>query len=225
MPTGTIWDQIPVIGYRLNMEWREAAPPPRTPGPIYNFRRGYEVAKAGRHENAEQFAALQSYLRLTGRRTLTALSEVTGYNETTLCGWSKRWQWEKRVAAFEKDQLAIAYREVDKRKRDAHKNAINEFRNSSERQARMMSRVSEDLIRLLGKRIEKAEENKEEIPLHMVSGLIRAAAGISEQARQSWGHALGVGELLEVVENEVERVRVEELQEESSDPYYFEVEE
>lgn len=214
-----------MIGYPVNMEWREATPPPRTPGPIYNFRRGYEVAKAGRHENAEQFAAFQSYLRLPSKRTLSELSSVTGHNEATLSGWSRRWQWEKRTAAFEKDQLAIAYREVDKQKRDAHKHAISEFRNSSERQARMMSRVSEDLIRLLGKRIEKAEQNEEEIPLHMVSGLIRAAAGISEQARQSWGHALGVGELLEVVENEVEKVRVEELNEDSSDPYYFEVEE
>jgi hypothetical protein len=149
---------------------------------------------------------------------------VTGHTLSSLSGWAKKWNWEKRTSAWQQDQVAITYRQVDKLKREAHKEAIAEFRNSSERQARMMARVSEDLVRVLGKRIAAAEEREEEIPLSMVSGLLRAAASISEQSRQSWGHALGVNELLEVVETEVEKVRVEEVGQES-DPYDFEIDE
>lgn len=205
------------------MEWREAEKPAQTPGPIYSFRRGYTVSEAGRHENAAQFTAFQIYMRLPGR-SFREVAELTGHSIMSICAWAKKWNWEKRVAQYEKDQLAITYRQVDKMKRESHRQAIEEFRNASERQARMMSRVSEDLIRILGKRIDKAEKDEEHIPLKMVSGLLRAAAGISEQARQSWGHALGVNELLEVVETEVEKVRVEELAEEE-DPYEFEIEE
>jgi hypothetical protein len=121
--------------------------------------------------------------------------------------------------------MALAYRDVDKLKREAHKRAIEEFRDTSERQARIMSRVSEDLVRILGKRIEQAEKNNETIPMHMVSGLLRAAAGLNDQSRQAWGHALGVNELLEVVETEIEKVRVEELEDAGQDPYEFQIEE
>jgi hypothetical protein len=140
-----------------------------------------------------------------------------------LTRWADKFNWERRAAAWHKDELSITLRQADKLKRDSHKEAIAEFRNSSERQARMMSRVSEDLVRVLGKRIAKAEENQEEIPLHMVGGLLKAAASINEQSRQAWGNALGVNELLEVVEAEVEKVRVEDVV--VWDPYDFEIDE
>lgn len=87
-----------------------------------------------------------------------------------------------------------------------------------------MSRVSEDLVRILGKRIAKIEEGDgEQIPMHQISGLLRAATGLAEQSRESWGNALGINELLDVVDAEVEKVRVEEITEE--DPYEFEIDE
>lgn len=206
----------------MSSEWKEAKPPKGDPGPIYNFRRGYKTREAGRHESADQYTAFQQFLRLGGIRSFTELSRITGRKVETLTRWADKFQWERRAAAWHKDQMAITWREADKLKRDAHKMAIVDFRNSSERQARMMSRVSEDLVRLLGKRIQKAEEEGEEIPMYQVSGLLRAAASIGEQARQSWGNALGVTELLDVVEAEVEKVRIEEV--EVGDPYDFEIE-
>ena len=205
------------------MEWREAQPPPKTPGPIYNFRRGYKVNRAGRHETAEQHACLQQYLRLKGLRSYSELSRITGHKIETLTKWADKFNWERRAAAWHKDELSLTLRQADKLKRDAHKEAIAEFRNASERQARIMSRVSEDLVRVLGKRIAQAEEEGEEIPMHMVGGLLRAAATINEQSRQAWGNALGVNELLDVVEAEVEKVRVEEV--EFGDPYDFAIDE
>lgn len=207
----------------MSAEWREMTPPPRTPGPIYGFRRGYKVHKVGRHETAEQHSCLQQYLRLKGLRSFGELSRITGHKIETLTKWAEKYNWENRAAAWHKDELSITLQQADKLKRDAHMEAISEFRNSSERQARIMSRVSEDLVKVLGRRIAQAEETGEEIPIHMVGGLLRAAATINEQSRQAWGNALGVGELLEVVEAEVEKVRVEEVG--LGDPYEFEVDE
>ena len=178
---------------------------------------------AGRHETAEQHACLQQYLRLKGLRSYSELSRITGHKIETLTKWADKFNWERRAAAWHKDELSLTLRQADKLKRDAHKEAIAEFRNASERQARIMSRVSEDLVRVLGKRIAQAEEEGEEIPMHMVGGLLRAAATINEQSRQAWGNALGVNELLDVVEAEVEKVRVEEV--EFGDPYDFAIDE
>ena len=49
------------------------------------------------------------------------------------------------------------------------------------------------------------------MPLPLVSGLLRAAANISEQSRQSWANALGINEMLDMVEAEMEKVSVEEV--------------
>jgi hypothetical protein len=141
-----------------------------------------------------------------------------------MSGWAKRFNWEERVAAWSKDQMAITLRQSSKIDRDAHRAAIAEFRQNSERQARLMSRVSEDLVRILGKRIAQIEEGDgEKIPLHQVGGLLRAATSLAEQSRESWGNALGINELLDVVDTEIEKVRVEEVTQE--DPYEFEIDE
>jgi hypothetical protein len=47
----------------------------------------------------------------------------------------------------------------------------------------------------------------------LVSGLMRAAANISEQGRQAWATSLGVTELMQVVESELEQVNVEDVTE------------
>lgn len=206
-----------------SVEWKEAKPPRGEPGPIYGFRRGYRVASAGRHETADQFAAFQQYLRLSGNRTFTDLASITGHTVASLSKWCAKFNWEIRAARWDKDQFAMIWSEADKLRRNAHREAIVEFRDSAERQARMMSRVSEDLVKVLGKRIEKAATNNEEIPMHMVGGLMRAAASINEQSRQAWASSLGVNELLSVVETEIEKVRVEEL--DAGDPYEVPIEE
>lgn len=205
------------------MEWKEARPPKGDPGPIWGFRRGYKVRDAGRHENAEQFSCFQQYMKMSGNRSFTELARLTNHSVPALSKWAEKFQWERRVAAWQKDQMALAWREADKLDRNAHREAIAEFRMTSERQARMMSRVSEDLVRVLGKRIAQAEEKGEEIPMHMVGGLLRAASALNEQSREAWGNALGVNELLDVVEAEVEKVRIEEV--ELGDPYDFEIDE
>lgn len=151
------------------------------------------------------------------------LSAITGSSQMALSSWARRFKWEHRIASSVKRNMAMALRESDKVDRDAHREAITEFRRNSERQARLMSRVSEDLVRVLGKRIADAEENSEAIPLHMVSGLLRAAASLAEQSRESWGNALGITELLDVVDAEVEKVRIEEVSNEN--PYEFEIDE
>lgn len=192
-------------------EWREARPPKGEPGPIFNFRKGYNVNKAGIHESSDQYGCFQKYLFLQGGREYSELSNITGRSESTLSKWANQFNWDIRAAEWDKRQMAVVWKEVDKFQRNSHKDAIIEFRESSEKQARMMARVSEDLLRVLGKRIAKAEEDGEDVPMALVSGLLRAAASISEQSRQSWANALGINEMLDMVETEMERVSIEEV--------------
>lgn len=192
-------------------DWPEAQPIKGEAGPIYGFRRGYRVKDAGKHESADQFGCFQKFLLLQGGRAFTELESITGHSTSALSRWATTYNWQKRAAAYDKDQLAIVWKEAEKFQKNTHRDAIVEFRESSERQARMMARVSEDLLRVLGKRIAKAEDEGEEVPMALVSGLLRAAANISEQSRQSWANSLGINEMLEMVDTEMAKAHVEDV--------------
>lgn len=194
-----------------NNSWPESKPIRGDAGPIYGFRRGYRVKDVGKHENADQYSCFQKFLLLQGTRNFKALETVTNHASITLANWAEMFNWQRRAAAYDKEQMALVWKEAEKFQKNNHREAIVEFRESSERQAKMMARVSEDLLRVLGNRIAKAEEEGEEVPMALVSGLLRAAANISEQSRQSWANSLGINEMLEMVDAEMNKANVEDV--------------
>ena len=69
----------------------------------------------------------------------------------------------------------------------------------------------------------EAEANNEKIPMNLIASMLKASASVSEQSRQHWGTSLGVNEMLEAVESEIQKVSVAEIDE--ADPYDIPVEE
>ena len=197
----------------MTAEWKEWKPEAKRDDRIWEFQRGYKVREAGRHENAEQFRAFQFYLNSGGSRTYVATAAFMGVSDPTIENWAKKYFWEKRAASWDKKQLALTFKEANKIERSKHRQAIQEFRQANEEQAKLMMDVSSDLMNIIQKRIIKAEAEGEDIPMGMVSGLMRAAANISDSGRQAWATSLGVTELRQVVDQELEEVQVEVMEE------------
>ena len=198
--------------------WKEAKAE-IAPGPIWSYTRGYKVNEAGIHENEEQFRAFQFYLNSSSARTLEATAEFIGRTPDTIGNWAKKYNWDRRCAAYDKKQMAITFKQANKLERQNQRKAIQEFRQANEEQARQMMEVSSDLMSIIQSRIAKAQSEGEDIPMALVSGLMRAAANISDSGRQSWATALGVGQLMEVVDQELEEVQVEVLDESNDEAY------
>lgn len=167
--------------------------------------------KFGKHENAEQFRAFQEYMRMGPQRSYQAVSELTGKSVDSVKNLAKKYQWEKRAAQWDKEQVAMVWKDADKIREQKHKKSIMEFRDASERQARMMMEVSEDLLGVLTNRVKQATQSGEDVPLALVAGLLRATANITEQSRQAWAASLGVEDMLQLVESELEKVDVVEI--------------
>ena len=147
-----------------------------------------------------------------GQRDYDAVAEFAHVDPKTIKHWAKKYNWEKRAAQWDKEQVALTWKDAEKIREQKHKRSIVEFRDASERQARMMMEISEDLLGVLTKRVKDAQDSGEEVPLPLVSGLLRATANITEQSRQAWASALGVEDMLQLVEQELERVQVEEIE-------------
>ena len=191
--------------------WKEWKPDKPRDHRIWEYKRGYKVNDVGRHESSEQFRAFQFYLNSGGNRSVPATANLAEVAENTIYNWMNKYNWEKRAAAWDKQQLTMTFKEANKTERSKHRKAIQEFRQANEDQAKLMMDVSEDLMKIIQKRILKAEAEGEDIPMGLVSGLMRAAANISESGRQAWATSLGVTELMQVVDQELEEVQVEVL--------------
>ena len=198
-------------------EFKEWKPQLKRGPAIWEFQRGYKVNDVGIHENNTQFSAFQAFL--SGVRTYEGCSEATGHSSETISKWAKKYRWDKRCAAWDQRQMALAMKESNKIERRRQRQSIEEYRKANEDQARMMMDVSGDLMNIIQKRIIKAEAEGEDIPMGLLSGLMRAAANISDSGRQSWATALGVGQLMEVVDQELEEVQVEVLEDEVDEAY------
>jgi hypothetical protein len=199
--------------------WKEYKREVKRDRNIWEFQRGYRVNDAGRHENAEQFRGFQYYINAPGSRTYVGVADLMDKHENQIAVWAKRYNWERRAAAWDKKQVAITFKEANKIERRRQRESIEEYRKANEDQAKMMMEVSGDLMNIIQKRLIRAEAEQENIPLGLISGLMRAAANISDSGRQSWATALGVGQLMEVVDTELEEVQVQVLEESEDEAY------
>lgn len=204
-------------------EFKEWKPEVKRDRKIWEFQRGYHVYAAGKHESNDQYNAFQAFLH--GKRNWTAVSEETGHSEAAISKWAKKYEWERRAASWDTKEMAITMREANKLERKRQRDSIEEYRKANEDQAKMMMETSADLMNIIQKRILKAEAEGEDIPMGLISGLMRAAANISDSGRQSWATALGVGQLMQVVDQELEEVQVEILDESEDEAYDIPVEE
>lgn len=198
-------------------EFREWKPEVKRDRNIWEFQRGYHVYAAGQHESNDQYNAFQLYLH--GKRSFQAVADENHSKHETISKWAKKYNWEKRAASWDTKQMALAVREANKIERKRQRDSIEEYRKANEEQAKMMMETSADLMAIIQKRIIKAEAEGENIPMGLISGLMRAAANISDSGRQSWATALGVGQLMAVVDQELEEVQVEIMDEEVDEAY------
>jgi len=174
--------------------------------------------KWSRHESSDQYAAFQQYLRMPKPRNATKLAELLDMVPSTVFRWSKLYNWEERAAAWDKTQIQLAHKDSTSIQRKRHREAIQEYRDAAERQAKDMMSVSQDLTAILAQRIKRAEDMGEEIPMNLVAGLLRATDNISEQGRQAWASAIGVDQLMEVVEIELQNAERQKEQD-ALDPH------
>ena len=190
------------------------------PGPIWAFTRGYRVRDAGRHENQEQYRAFMHYLNCGKHRDLTSTAGYAEVTPSTINNWAKKYAWDRRVAAYDRKEMALVFEESQKLERQRQRKAIDDFRKTNEDQARDMMNVSSDIVRIIQKRLMQAEKEGEAIPMGLVSGLLRAASNMSDSGRQAWATSLGVGQLMEVVDTELEEVQVDIIDGEETDEAY-----
>ena len=87
--------------------WKEVKAKRAHDGRIWEYQRGYRVQQAGRHEDEKGFRAFQFYLNSGAARSLAGTAEACGNSAGTVAKWYDTYNWGKRCAAYDKQQMAI----------------------------------------------------------------------------------------------------------------------
>ena len=93
-----------------------------------------------------------------GQRAYDAVADFAKVDPQTIKNWAKKYKWEKRAAQWDKEQVALTWQDAEKIREQHHKKSIVEFRDASERQARMMMEISEDLLGVIDKARQRCTE-------------------------------------------------------------------
>ena len=148
-------------------------------------------------EPAADYAALLQYRDLGPGRSLRQAAVITGLSQSTLRRLVKRWDWERRLEAYDDSFLARAAEVGAEAEQVRHRAQLLAFRDAQHRRAEQLSDVAERLLELV------VESTRSHLaagtllqPAQLGAGLTAAARAL-EASGSTAATALGVEELLQ----------------------------
>ena len=148
-------------------------------------------------EPAADYAALLQYRDLGPGRSLRQAAVITGLSQSTLRRLAKRWDWERRLEAYDDSFLARAAEVGAEAEQVRHRAQLLAFRDAQHRRAEQLSDVAERLLELV------VESTRSHLaagtllqPAQLGAGLTAAARAL-EASGSTAATALGVEELLQ----------------------------
>ena len=150
-------------------------------------------------EPAADYAALLQHRDLGPGRSLSQAAVVTGLSESTLRRMAKRWDWVRRLEAYDLTSLRRIAAAGAEAAEDSHRNQLLAFRDAQHRRADRLATAAEQLMELV---VESARKHLAAGTL-LQPGQLGAALGAAARALEASGStaatALGVEELLEAL--------------------------
>ena len=143
-------------------------------------------------ESPQAYEAFCAYRDLGAARNVRAVGQKLGKSRALMERWSSAHDWVGRAAEYDRylENEARRAREAE------HLRTITEFQG---RQRRLSAAATEAAIRLYkiaNARLEKAEEEEEVIPLHLLPRFYASAADMAKIGTAAEAEALGIDELL-----------------------------
>lgn len=120
-------------------------------------------------ESAQAFEAFAAYRDQEGKRSLRRLARTENRTVSTLAGWSTRWQWQDRIAAYQRhlDRAAIA----------AH---VSDLQDMRRRQGQLANGFLSKVVKRL---TDMTDAEVAKLTPHQVARWTEVAARLEESAR------------------------------------------
>ena len=170
---------------------------------IYNHNKGPKKYGAGR-ESPQGFEAFTAYLQLGRQRTIKKAAEVAGIALTTCKDLAKRFCWTERAAQFDADQMKARFEEVRRERETRHREEINKFRERQANRAIAMGDLADLMLDMTTDKLTAMRAAGEHISEQSIAQVARTVASLADMSMQIQATALGIDDLNEALDAEME---------------------
>jgi len=150
-----------------------------------------------RTEPAADYAALLQHRDLGPGRSLSQAAVVTGLSESTLRRMAKRWDWVRRLEAYDAICLHRIAAVGAEAAEDHHRNQLLAYRDAQHRRADRLATAAEQLMELVVESVRAHLSAGTLLQPGQLGASLTAAARALEASGSTAATALGIDELME----------------------------
>ena len=168
------------------------------PGP-----NGYPVIEGMPKETPKAAQAFAAYIELGRERTAAKVADLFGIAGSRTRDWAVKYHWVDRAAAIDSQRMKASFSDVNEERAEQHRLAIRKFRNDQDRRAKAMGELADLMVELTTEKI-SAMRSAGELPSEQqIANLAKTCATLAETSANLQATALGVDELVDMVDQEL----------------------
>lgn len=168
---------------------------------LYDHNQG--LKKSNGKETAKAYEAFVTYLELGRERTCARVAELLNLSPSAIERYSKLYNWQERAAAWDADQVRERFRDVREERDEEHRAKLLAFRDLQERRAEGMGKAVDLLLELTTAKLTELKETNTLPGEQVLDRLLRTMAALAETASNMQAAALGIDDLVEVLDEEL----------------------
>lgn len=167
---------------------------------IYDHNQGINETR----ESAKAFEAFTIYLELGPDRSTAKVAEMLGCTPNNVKQWAKRNNWVDRSAAFDADRVRERFKAIREEREEKHREDLIRFSIEQENRAIGLADAGDLLLTLVMAKLNAMVEGDVLIQEDNIDKLLRVVATLGETSANLKAAALGVDELVNLVDQELE---------------------
>ena len=137
-------------------------------------------------------------------RTSRRVAEITGVDPRTCEKQSAKYKWLSRAAEYDAHQVRVQFAAVKAQREHQQREKIVAFRNEQERRAHAMGDLADLMMDLTADKLQQMRAAGELPSEQQIANLAKTVASLSDMAMQLKATALGVDDLVDALDTELD---------------------
>lgn len=172
------------------------ANPTQNPSSNSNLKTWLKRSKIAPNETDKEFELFKCYVLSGGGRSAQYVSKITNISPSRIAEVSKKNNWQRRAADYDRFQLARKIKESQDSKHEAHLRRLEVYREEHEALGRQLSLNAARIAFMANSTLSKMIEEGTNLQVRDLPGILSTAAKLAEVGKNLQGNALGVEQLL-----------------------------
>ncbi|MEA5474255.1 hypothetical protein VB716_08475 [Synechococcus sp. CCY9201] len=156
-------------------------------------------------EPSRAYELFAVYLEAGPSRSIAEMARITGHSDSNLRRYATRFNWKHRAEAHDRELLGRVVTQSTEEREAEHRAQIRAFADQLTCRAARLGDVADRLIALATRSVQTMLDRGEDLDARLLPSVVNAAAALTTLTSDLQSRALGIDELMELLEEDVEQ--------------------